>query len=142
MRVEYSQPLAAWIFPRQGTHGSYAVDGWMCSCAFCLFLENKSWPLEKAKSRQRKRQRTQAACTTTSTKRRVHCTVHFTAARKPTACICFSAFRRMRLTHSAVVSKAYVEKCREAKRSSNACSVKKIQKRANCKKTIPVGPNK
>ena len=25
MRVEYSEPLAAWIFPRQGTHGSYAV---------------------------------------------------------------------------------------------------------------------
>ena len=25
MRVECSEPLAAWIFPRQGTHGSYAV---------------------------------------------------------------------------------------------------------------------
>ena len=25
MRVEYSEPLAAWVFPRQGTHGSYAV---------------------------------------------------------------------------------------------------------------------
>ena len=26
MRVEYSEPLGAWIFARQGTHGSYAVD--------------------------------------------------------------------------------------------------------------------
>ena len=24
--VEYSEPFATWIFPRQGTHGSYAVD--------------------------------------------------------------------------------------------------------------------
>ena len=27
----------------------------------------------------------------------------------------FSAFRRMQLTHSGVVSKAYVQKCREAR---------------------------
>ena len=25
MRVEYSEPLAAWIFSGQGTHGSYVV---------------------------------------------------------------------------------------------------------------------
>ena len=25
IRVEYSRPLAAWVFPRQGTHWSYAV---------------------------------------------------------------------------------------------------------------------
>ena len=34
MRVEYSEPLAAWIFPRQGTHGSYAVD----ECARTRFV--------------------------------------------------------------------------------------------------------
>ena len=27
VRVEYSEPLTAWIFPRQGTHGLYAVHG-------------------------------------------------------------------------------------------------------------------
>ena len=27
MRVEYSEPLAAWIFPRQGTHGFNSVQG-------------------------------------------------------------------------------------------------------------------
>ena len=47
----------------------------------------------------------------TSTERRAHRTAHFTAARNPAACIYFGAFRRMRLTHSAVVSKAYVKKC-------------------------------
>ena len=51
----------------------------------------------------------------TGTERRAHRTVHFTAARKPTACKYFSAFRRMQLSHIAVVSKAYVEKCREAR---------------------------
>ena len=34
MRVECSEPLAAWIFPRQGTHGSYAVD----ECARTRFV--------------------------------------------------------------------------------------------------------
>ena len=40
IRVEYSEPLAAWIFPRQGTHGSYAVD----ECArmrFVYFSKNQ-----------------------------------------------------------------------------------------------------
>ena len=48
----------------------------------------------------------QAGCTTTSTERRAQRTASFTAAGKATACIYFSAFRRMRLTHSAVMSKA------------------------------------
>ena len=26
IRVDYSEHLADWIFPMQGTHGSYAVD--------------------------------------------------------------------------------------------------------------------
>ena len=47
--------------------------------------------------------------------RGVHTAQHTTAARKPTACKYFSAFRRMRLTHSAVVHKVYVKKCREAR---------------------------
>ena len=46
---------------------------------------------------------------TTTTERLAHRTAHFTAARKPTACIYFGAFRRMRITHSAVVSKEYVK---------------------------------
>ena len=39
MRVEYSEPLAAWISPRQGTHGSHVVhrvDG----CARTRFVES------------------------------------------------------------------------------------------------------
>ena len=42
MRVEYSEPLAAWIFPRQGTHGSYAVhmvDG--CARTRFVYLKKK-----------------------------------------------------------------------------------------------------
>ena len=56
MRVEYSEHLAAWIFPRQGTHGLYAVHG-VDGCArtrFCLFLKNISYTLEKARLRQQK----------------------------------------------------------------------------------------
>ena len=48
----------------------------------------------------------QAGCTTTGTEERAHGTAPFTAARKLAACTYFSAFRRMQLTHSAVVSKA------------------------------------
>ena len=46
--------------------------------------------------------------------RRSHRTAKFTAARKPTACTYFSAFR-MRFNRSAVVSKAYVRRCRESR---------------------------
>ena len=132
IHVEYSEPLAAWIFPRQGAHGSYAVDG----CArtrFVYFSETirGRWKKPSHDNIKKKRRTTQAGCTTASTERRAHRTAHFTAARKPTASQFFSAFRRMLLTHSAVVSKAYVEKCREVKRSNDACSVKKTQKRAN-----------
>ena len=40
MRVAYSEPLAAWTFPREGTHGSYVVHS-VDGCArtvLCLFL--------------------------------------------------------------------------------------------------------
>ena len=49
MRVEYSEPLAAWIFPRQGTHGSYAVDNRVDECARARLLKSEkiSRTLEK-----------------------------------------------------------------------------------------------
>ena len=53
MRVEYSEPLAAWIFPRQGTHGSFAVD----ECArtrFVYFPKEYRGRWKKAKSRRQK----------------------------------------------------------------------------------------
>ena len=81
----------------------------------------------------------QAGCTTTGTEERAHGTAPFTAARKPAACIYFSAFRRMQLTHSAVVSKAYVKKCREPifiNESTTPGRKKKTQKRPNCKQSI------
>ena len=53
----------------------------------------------------------QAGCTTTGTEERAHGTAPFTAARKPAACIYFSAFRRKRFTYNAVVSQAEVKKC-------------------------------
>ena len=57
IRVEYSEPLAAWIFHGQGTHGLYAVhrvDG-CARTSFCLFLNTTiSCTLEKTKSRQQK----------------------------------------------------------------------------------------
>ena len=56
LRVEYSEPIAAWILPRQGTHGSYAVhmvDG--CARTRFVYSSKKiSCTLEKAKSRQHK----------------------------------------------------------------------------------------
>ena len=39
MRVEYSEPLAAWIFPRYARVICGTWGGWMCSYAFCLFLK-------------------------------------------------------------------------------------------------------
>ena len=57
MRVEYSEPLAAWIFPRQGTHGLYAVDG-MDGCSrtrLCLFLKTISCTSDKKQGHGNKR---------------------------------------------------------------------------------------
>ena len=73
-----------------------------------LFISKKKIvTVGKSKVTTTKEQRTtQAGRTTTSTEGRARRTTHFTAARKPAACIYFSAFCRMRLTHSAVVSKA------------------------------------
>ena len=74
-----------------------------------LFVSRKSIvDVGKSKVTATKEQRTtQAGGTTTSTERHAHSTAHFTVARNPAASIYISAFRRMRFTHSAVVSKAY-----------------------------------
>ena len=90
MRVEYCEPLAAWIFPRQGTPGSYAGHiGWMdVLLSVCLFLKKTSRPRRKKQTHNKKR--------TTNSTGRVHndqhraaCTPnsYFTAARNPAACI-------------------------------------------------------
>ena len=108
MRVAYSEPLVAWIFPRQVTHGSYSihrVDG--CARTRVVYVSSKFVVnVEKSKVTATQEQRTTlAGCTTTSTDRGAHYTAHFTAAGNPAACIHFSAFRRMRFTDSAVVCK-------------------------------------
>ena len=115
MRVEYSEPLAAWIFPRQGTHGLYAVHG-VDGCArtrFCLFLKNISYTLEKARLRQQKNSEQHRQAAQRPPQSGVHTAQHTsqTVARNPAACIYFIACRGMRFTHGAVVSKAYVKKC-------------------------------
>ena len=55
MRLEYSEPLAL-CFPRQGTHESWYVVHRVDGCARTRFfiLKKMSWPLKKAKSRQRR----------------------------------------------------------------------------------------
>ena len=79
IRVEYSEPLAAWNFPRQGTPGSYAVDG----CARTRFVYFSKTSRGRCKKQIHDNKRTnnaifQAGCTTTSTERRAHRTAHFT----------------------------------------------------------------
>ena len=103
---------------------------WMNALVRVLFISKKNIvTVGKSKVTTTKVQRaTQAGCTTTSAEGRAHRTAHFTAARKPAACIYFSTFRRLWFTHSAVVSKAYVKKCREPKRSNDACSEKDTKK--------------
>ena len=87
MHVDYNEPLAAWIFPRQVTHGSYAVhrvDG--CTRARFVYFSKKNRRRWKNKVTATKEQRTaQARCTTTSIERRAHRTAYVTAARNPAA---------------------------------------------------------
>ena len=96
MRVEYSEPLAAWIFPRQGTHGLYAahgvwIDGLGRVFAYFSKIYRARW---KEQSHGNKR-------TANSTGRlhddhhRAACT-HFTTARNPTAVGC-GLLRTLRL---------------------------------------------
>ena len=73
--------------------------------------------VEKEQSRQQQKgnyqqQHKQAACTTTSTERFAPRTAHFSSSEDSPSLytvVYFSACRRMRLTHSAVVSKEYVK---------------------------------
>ena len=86
--------------------------GWMDILVRVLFISPQNVvDFGKSKATSTKEPRTaQAGCTTTSTERRAHRTAHFTAARNPAACIYFSACARVRFTHRAVISKAYVKK--------------------------------
>ena len=111
MRVEYSEPLAAWIFPRQGTHGLYAVHG-VDGCArtrFCLFLENVYRARWKKQSHGNKR-------TANSTGRlhndhhRAACTPHSTLHSSQES-RSLHLFHRLPWDAVYVVSKAQVKKC-------------------------------
>ena len=107
----YSQPLAAWIFPRQGTHGLYAVHG-VDGCArtrFCLFLKSISCTLEKAKSRQQKNSEQHRQAAQRPPQSGVHTAQH--TSQQPGIGQPAFAFRGMRFTHSAVVSEEQVKKC-------------------------------
>ena len=71
----------------------------------------------KSQRTTKEQQTAQATRTTTRTERHAHRTEHFLAARNPASCTYFSAFRQMRLTHSAVVSKAYAKLARHMKKN-------------------------
>ena len=53
MRVEHSEPLAFWTFPRLRTHESYAVDGCARTC-FDYFSKTISWIVGKNKATKQK----------------------------------------------------------------------------------------
>ena len=108
MRVKCSEPLAVWSFPRQVRTGNVRYIRWMNVFVRVVFISQNNIAADgKDKVTTTKEQRAaQAGRTTTSTERRAHRTAPFTAARNPTACIYFGAFRRMWYTHCAGVSKA------------------------------------
>ena len=112
MRVEVSGLLARWVFPGQGTHGSYAmyrVDG--CTRTRLVYFSKYYYGRRKKESQDNKR--TTNRCTTTCSERCAHAhrTARFVAARNPAACVYVDACRQMRVAHIAVVSKAYINKC-------------------------------
>ena len=113
----------------------------MCSYAFCLFLKKNIVAVGKSKVTIEE-QRTQARCTTTSTEERAHHTAHFTAAGKPAACTYFSAFSRIRLTHSAVVRKEYVKKMSGNLNEATTPARKKRHKKEQTASRASVGQNK
>ena len=102
LEKEYSEPLAARTFPRQGTHGSYAVDG-SARTRFVYFSKNKSWPLEKAKSRQQKNNEQRKQGAQRSAQGRGHTAQHTLQLQ------CISAPSVGCGVLSDVVSKAYVK---------------------------------
>ena len=64
MRIEYSEPLAAWIFPMQGMHGYVRYMGWMDVFVrvFLSFSETYRARWKKQSQQQRKsEQRRRAA---------------------------------------------------------------------------------
>ena len=99
--VEYSEPLAAWILLRQGTHGSYAaqtVDG--CARTRFVYFSNKyrgCWKKQMSRQQNNNRQH-RAACTPHSTL--------YSSQESRSLQIFQRFFRWMRFTHSAVVSNA------------------------------------
>ena len=94
---------------------------------FVYYFSNKSWPLEKAKSRQQTNndQHKQGA----QRQHREGCTQH-------------STLYSCQESHSQHIFRrhpsdaAYSQCCGEPERSSDSCSEEKTQKRANCKQSI------
>ena len=109
MRVEYTANLSPpGFFLGKVRTGYMPYIGWMdVQVRFFVYFSKTYRARWKKQVTATKEQRpAQAGCTTTTTERRAHRTAHFTAARNPAACIYFIAFRGMRFTDSAVVSKA------------------------------------
>ena len=85
-----------------------------------LFISSITWPMQKEQSSHKKKEQPTAAAQTSGVHNDQHRAV-FTpystlCSRGVTRSLCtaavyFSAFLRIRLTHSAVVSKAYVKRC-------------------------------
>ena len=118
---------AAWTFLGKVRTRHMRHTSWVDVLKSVLFIYQK--PIEavgKSKDTTKEQRTTQAGCTTTSTERRARRNAQFTKASKPTASIYFSVFRRIRLTHSAIVCKAYAKNVPwEPQRSNDAYSGKK-----------------
>ena len=84
-----------------------------------LFISSITWPMQKEQSSHKKKEQPTAAAQTSGVHNDQHravCTPHSTLfssddSRSLCTAVYFSAFRRIRLTHSAVVRKAYVKRC-------------------------------
>ena len=104
MRVEYSEPLAPWVFIGKVRTGHMRYIGWMdVMYVFCLFLKKVSWPLEKAKPRQPKKNNDSTS--------RVHNDQH-RAACTPLCTSCSSQESRRRYIFQRLSSDAaYSQRC-------------------------------
>ena len=109
----------------------------MCSNPF-FYSQKNVVAVEKGKVTTTKEQRTaQAGCKTTRTERCTQRKSHFAAARNPTVCTYVSTLRRMRLTHSSVVSKANVKTIYGNNINESTTAAWNITpKREKCKQTI------
>ena len=137
LEKEYSEPLAARTFPRQGTHGSYAVDG-SARTRFVYFSKNKSWPLEKAKSRQQKNNEQRKQGAQRSAQRRGHTAQHTLQLPGNTV---YSAPSVGCGVLSDVVSKAYVKNVRKLSEVTTPARYKRHEKEQTARRAS-VGPNK